>query len=81
MASGKQDKSCYTEDTVTADYNVFDCYDSQSCKPKFYDGHFRDDFDYSQAEPTESSLRGYIKYLRDNDDELPDDFYGRKSKP
>lgn len=81
MQSGKADKACYTEDTVTADYNVFDCYDSQSCKPKFYDGHFLSDFDYALSEPTESSLRGYIKYLRDNDDELPDDFYGRKSKP
>ena len=34
MASGKKDKECYTEETVTANYNVFECYDSQNCKPK-----------------------------------------------
>lgn len=78
MASGKKDESCYTEDEVTADYNVFDCYDSQSCKPKFYDGHFDEDFDYKQAEPTEETMKGYIKYLKENDDELPEEFYQRR---
>lgn len=75
MASGKSDKHCYEEDTVTADYNVFDCYDSRSCKPKFYDGHFDEDIDYNAAEPTEESLEGYIRYLEANDDELPPKFY------
>lgn len=78
MASGKQDKSCYTEETVTADYNVFKCYDSQSCKPKFYDGHMEADFDYEQAEPTEETMQGYIKWLKENDDELPEEFYQRR---
>ena len=78
MASGKKDESCYTEDEVTADYNVFDCYDSQSCKPKFYDGHFDEDFDYNQAEPTEETMKGYIKYLKENDDELPEEYYQRR---
>lgn len=75
MASGKQDKSCFTADTVTADYNVFDCYDSQSCKPKFYDGHLQDDFDYEQSRPTDETLDGYVRYLQEFDDELPDNFY------
>lgn len=78
MASGKQDISCFTADTVTADYNVFDCYDSQSCKPKFYDGHLHDDFDYEQAQPTDETLDGYVRYLREFDDELPDNFYIRR---
>ncbi len=75
MASGKQDASCYTADIVIADYNVFDCYDSQSCKPKFYNGHLQDDFDYEQARPTDETLDGYVRYLQEFDDELPDNFY------
>ena len=75
MASGKQDKSCYTEEIVEADYNVFNCYDSQSCKPKFYAGHFEEDFDINESKPIEDSLLGYIKYLEENDDELPEGYY------
>lgn len=78
MASGKQDISCFTEDEVTAPYNVFACYDSQCCKPKFYEGHMNQDFDYKQAEITEQSLEGYIKYLQENDDELPENYYQRR---
>ena len=78
MASGKKDRDCYTEEIVTADYNVFRCYDSQSCKPKFYDGHMNEDFDYKPAEMTEQSMKGYIKYLLENDDELPEKFYQRR---
>lgn len=78
MTSGKKDKDCYTEEEVIANYNVFECYDSESCKPKFYDGHFDDDFDYQQSNPTEDSLNGYIKYLEENDDELPENFYQRR---
>ncbi len=80
MASGKQDRSCYTSEIVTADYNVFDCYDSQCCKPKFYEGHFDDDFDYSQSEPTEQTLEGYVRYLMENDDELPENYYVKRGK-
>ena len=80
MASGKQDKTCYTEDIVTADYNVFDCYDSQCCKPKFYEGHFDSDFDYSIATPTEQTREGYMRYLAENDDELPDGYYQKRGK-
>lgn len=78
MASGKKDKTCYTEETVIAEYNVFDLYDSQSCKPKFYAGHFDEDFDYQESQPTEESLEGYIKYMEENDDEMPKNFYIRR---
>ncbi len=80
MSSGKQDKSCYTSEKVTAEYNVFNCYDSQCCKPKFYEGHFDEDFDYSLSEPTEQTLEGYIRYLQDNDDELPENYYQKRGK-
>ena len=75
MASGKQDKSCYKEETITANYNVFALYSSQSCKPKFYDGHFDEDFDINESKPLDNSLQGYIQYLTDNDDELPEGYY------
>jgi len=67
-------------DRVTADYNVFSCYNSQCCKPKFYEGRFDKDIDYSLSEPTEQTLEGYIRYLEDNDDELPENYYRKRGK-
>ena len=78
MASGKKDKACYTEEVVTADYNVFECYNSQSCKPKFYDGHTDEDFDYQESEITDETLDGYLKFLQEFDDELPENYYQRR---
>jgi len=78
IASGKKDKDCYTEKTIIADYNVFNCYDSQSCKPKFYAGHLEEDFDYMESSPLEETLEGYIDYLKNNDDELPENYYQRR---
>ena len=80
MASGKKDTTCYTEEVVIANYNVFSLYDSQSCKPKFYAGHFEEDFDYNPSKPTEESLEGYIRFLEEVDDELPNNFYQRRTK-
>lgn len=80
MASGKRDSSCYTEEKITADFNVFDCYDSQSCKPKFYEGHFDEDFDYNQSTPVEQTLEGYMNYLQEFDDELPENYYQTRRK-
>ena len=78
IASGKQDRSCYTEDVIEADYNVFNCYDSQCCKPKFYEEHLCEDFDYDLSIPVEQSFEGYIRYLQQSDDELPDNFYQKR---
>lgn len=80
MSSGKTDKACYTEETVTAEYNVFGSYDSRCCKPRFYDGHFNEDYDYSPAAPTEQTVEGYMKYLLENDDELPEGYFVRRGK-
>lgn len=74
MSSGKQDKSCYDEETVISENPVFDMYDSRSCKPKFYDGHMTDDFDYDPATIVEESFDGYLKYMQEYDDELPDGY-------
>ena len=78
MSSGKKDKDCFVEEEVIADYNVFECYNSQSCKPKFYDGHFEEDFDILESSSVEESVEGYIKFLIDNDDEMPENFYQRR---
>ena len=75
IASGKKDKSCYEEKTVIANYNVFALYSSQSCKPKFYEGHLTEDFDIQESEKLEESVEGYIKFLQDNDDEMPENYY------
>jgi len=76
--SGKKDQSTYTEETIIADYDVHKCYNHQMCKPKFYDGHLNHDFDTEEHEPLEDTFDGYIKYLQENDDELPKDFYSHK---
>lgn len=78
MSSGKKDKECYSEQTVTANYDVFACYDSQSCKPKFYQGHLNEDFDYIESKAPEETMQGYIKYLQESDDELPEKFYQKR---
>ncbi len=79
-ASGKQDKSCYVEDIVISENRVFDMYDSFSCKPKFYQGHFDSDIDYDEAKMTVDNFDGYIKFLQEFDDELPDNFYLQPKK-
>ena len=79
MSSGKKDKNCYTEEIVEADYNVFLCYDSFSCKPKFLDGHFEEDFSLKEFIESDGSMRSIIEYLQKNDDELPSGFYQKRS--
>lgn len=80
MASGGSDKETYTNDTITADYNVFGLYDSQSCKPKFYAGHFDEDFDLNYSQPVENTKDGYIEALLKYDDEMPENFFGKKGE-
>lgn len=79
VASGSKDSSCFEERTIVADYNVFTRYNSFSCKPKFYDGHLYEDFSLEEYMPTEESLRGYIEYMKSEDDELPENFYMKRS--
>lgn len=80
VATGGKDKECYVEEEITADYNVFECYDSRSCKPKFYEGHFDEDIDYQKMQLTEESLDGYLEYLKTHDEELPKEFYVKRGK-
>lgn len=78
FATGRQDKSCFDEEVITCNYNVHDCYNSQMCKPKFYDGHLNEDFDTKEHTPLIEDVDGYIKYLKEADDELPENFYNTK---
>lgn len=80
MSSGKSDKTCYIEKEIVAKYNVFDLYDSQSCKPKFYEGHFDSDFDYVPSYPFSQTKQGFLDSLDVFNDELPENFYFSKSK-
>lgn len=75
MSSGKKDKSCYTEILVVSYENTLEFYNSQSCKPKFYDGHFNEDFDIVESEYTPETLEAYTAHIQKFDDELPDGYY------
>jgi hypothetical protein len=79
LSSGKKDVTTYTEQIITCDFNVHRLYDSKMCKPKFYDGHFSDDFDINQFEPFNETAEDYQKYLEKFNDELPDNFYKRSA--
>ena len=74
MASGQKDTSCYTEEYVTADYNVFACYNEKTCKPKFYEGHMDEDFDLDYFEPSQETAEAYVKWLKERDDEMPENY-------
>lgn len=78
IASGKKDTDCYTEETVYADYNVFLTYDSQGCHYKFYDGHMYEDIDYFASVDVVESIDGYIKFLQEFDDEMPENYIVKK---
>lgn len=73
FASGKT--KFFTADKIVANYNVFKLYDSQNCKPKFYDGHFDNDFNFKPFLSVEQNKDSYMEYLKKNDDEQPDRFY------
>lgn len=78
MSSGKKDSTCFIEEIIVADYNVFECYDSQSCKPKFYAGHFYNDIDYIKAQVPNNTREGYINYLKENNEELPKYYFQKR---
>lgn len=79
MASGGKDETCYVDDVIFADYNVWRCYNHQNCKPKFYAGHFDEDIDYFVSEDIENSKDGYIRALEESDDEYVTGFYQKRS--
>lgn len=60
---------------ISIDYNVFNLYDSQLSKPKFYDGNLDKDFYLEITCSPDYSKVGYKEYLEDLDDDLPKDFY------
>ena len=81
FSSGEKDQDCYEEQTIVANYDVFGCYNSQSCKPKFFDGHFNKDFDYMLSQEFEETVESYKRFLSNNDDELPTGYYQKKKLP
>lgn len=71
FATGKKDSQYYTEKTVYAPYNVFELYDHQGCKPKFYAGNFERDYDINLSKAPEKTKKGFEKAIRLYDDEKP----------
>lgn len=76
--SGGQAKDTYVVQKFVADYNVFDLYDSQAEKPRFYKKLFAGDFDLEYSKPLEKSLAGFKEYQK-YEINVPDGFYSRRS--
>jgi hypothetical protein len=79
LKSGKQDKSCYTEETIVADYNVHDCFNSHMYRPKYYQKFIDDNFKGialdEDKEWDKDTIERYIMFLKEHDDEYPVGFY------
>lgn len=71
FSSGKKDRSCYVEKKVVSYDNVFEMYDSFNCEPKFYEGHFDEDFDIKISSQPGESKEEYKRYLEFYDDDMP----------
>lgn len=80
MSSGKLDKKCYVQYKIVANYNVFACYFSQSCKPKFYDVKLDEGFDLEFSYFFEESKHSFEVYLKKFNDEMPENFYNKSVK-
>lgn len=78
LSGGRKDISAYSEKTITADCDVCSMYDHKSCKPKFIDGHYDDDFTQNYGEDCGSTPEELIAYLEKYDDEMPTGFYERR---
>ena len=71
LSSGRQDRATFTESKVVSNVNVFKLYDSMNCEPKFYAGHFDDDFDLNYGFDFGGTKEDYIRFLDVYDDEKP----------
>lgn len=67
----------YTEETFEIDYDIFEIYDHQTCRPQFYNGYLKNPniIQFNESKPCEESLEAYINYVKQYDDELPEDYY------
>ena len=78
LESGKTLKN-YKEITEVADFNVFDCYNSEGCEPYFYEGRLNNDIDYQTSEPIGSTWADYFKYFKTNDDSMPEGYFKERN--
>lgn len=68
----------YHVEQFTADYNIYDLYDSQGCKYRFFEGHMTEDFDLREAAPLPSTFEEYQTYMDTVDDERPAEYTAKK---
>lgn len=80
LQSGKKDRTCYKEGKVISEINVFDLYDSCGCEPKFYAGHFDEDFDINYSKRIGDTPDDYKQYLLEFDDEIPEGLKAKSNK-
>jgi len=55
----------YTEETVTCDFDVHECYNSQMMEPRFYEGNFDRDYCQDVVRAPEQTKDAYIQYLQE----------------
>lgn len=57
-----ENKDIGEEVIISTDLNVFDFYDSKSCKPAFYEGNYNKSFDYFTDEGYQFTLESFVNY-------------------
>lgn len=70
--TGKSNRSLYRTETITADYNVFDLYDSYGFEPEFYRGNLNRDLDINLCSTIEPTWTGYFKHFERYRDDVPE---------
>jgi len=49
-------------ETIIADYDIHTCFDSQMMEPRFYEGHYNDDFCQDSTRAPKQTKEDYIEY-------------------
>ena len=74
MNSGKREK-VYKEYKIVADYDVFSLYNSFALAPRFFEGHFDEDFFRVFTLQPEVTVEDYENFCSRYDEEVPAGFY------
>lgn len=72
MATGKTNRALYVTETIKAEYNVFDLYDSYGFEPEFYRGNLNRNLDISIAEKIKPTWTGYFEHFEKFKDDVPE---------
>lgn len=79
-AGGCKDDSLFISQELISNVDVCSMYDTKSCRPKFIQGHFKEDFNNNYGEQCGNSPEEIIAYLDKYDDECPEGFFETNKK-